>query len=1371
MSGNQGSAYSKALRQGYGRLAAMLVAAGGMACHVDASNEAPLPGTQQASVSAGLCEVKPPTPSSFAPEVEWEWKGNPSVLPDHKQVMTTPLVLELNGDGIPDVVFSAYVANSWTSDGVLRAISGADGSDLWTATDPASRVRGAATLAAGDIDHDGKPELCTIPEDGKGFICFEHDGTFKFRTDTPAHVWGGVSFADLDHDGNVEILDGNHVFSNTGELKWIGSDGIGGIPGVGPISFAADIDGDGLQEVINDRAVYNADGSLKCANTDIGHGLAGVGNFDADDKGEIVVVWSGKVSLLDDDCTLLWTSSIPGGGTGGAPNVADFDNDGQAEIGVAGAVRYSVFETNGTVKWSSPTQDGSSQVTGSSTFDFEGDGRAEAVYADEVSLRIYDGATGAIRFQVPHSTCTAYENPVIADVDGDNNAEIVAAANVSCGFGPFAGIRVFRDGRDGWVNARKMWNQHAYSVTNVNDDATIPASPVANWRTPGLNTFRANSQGSGTTSAFAAADLIASEVTGACDSGAQELTLSARITNQGEASASAGLQVAFFQGNPASGGTQLGVATLPSVLAAGASTVASLTLSPAPSGIADGVADIYVVADFGPDTGRELECREDNNVASAPESCVRLKDLGEGCGASTECASGACADGVCCNTACDGQCEACDETGSEGTCTAVTGAPRGERPACDSDGSVCGGVCDGTGRAACTYPSAAVQCGTPGCSEGVATVSATCNGAGSCLVQTQQCELYTCGENACRTGCTSDAECSADGICLGGECRPRGDRSLWKVEGSGCSSTGSGGALLWPLVLGVLARFSRRRRNAAPALLAATAVLAVPAAASAQPDDVSRSFQLERFQPQPGRADVLGVQSARVGEHLAFSARLFADYAHQPLRLVSTVDDRFQHIMVSNQSHFTLTAALALKERFELGLSVPVLLHQATEGAALVDSRLGGRVSSAAFSELRLSTKAVLVRAENYGLALSLPVTLPTAPADSYVGGSSLTFNPTVVGELAGPRGSRVMLNAGLLLERSRQFLNLHLGPAFTYGVGGKVDLVPRWNLAFLSTLSGQVGLSQPSAETSPLELLLALRWGFIRDMEMTLGAGPGLTNGYGTPRYRLLAALSYVPGARSTPARPAPVAHPVPPPPPTTPAPPPMPAPPPLVARDDETRVQAGQSVSLNVLGNDEGQRGEALRLVEVTSATGGQVELAPDGTVHYTAREGFSGREELTYRVVGEGGRVATGTLVVNVEAPPPPPPPAPAPSPAPAAVVVEKGKIRALDKVLFATNKDEVLPESLHILDDVFHLMSTDATIRKVRIEAHTDNKGSAAYNQDLSERRAKWVREYLVKKGIDPVRLDSKGFGPSRPIDTNDTPEGRGNNRRVEFVIVE
>src|SRR5690606_4742844 len=115
-------------------------------------------------------------------------------------------------------------------------------------------------------------------------------------------------------------------------------------------------------------------------------------------------------------------------------------------------------------------------------------------------------------------------------------------------------------------------------------------------------------------------------VAGSCDSSARTVTLSARITNQGDAAASAGVQVAFFNGDPSAGGALLGVATLPSVLAAGASTTATLALHPAPGG----TASIFVVADYGTGTGRELECREDNNVGSgqvslACSSCIEVR--------------------------------------------------------------------------------------------------------------------------------------------------------------------------------------------------------------------------------------------------------------------------------------------------------------------------------------------------------------------------------------------------------------------------------------------------------------------------------------------------------------------------------------------------------------------------------------------------------------------------------------------------------------------------------------------------------------------------------------------------------------------------
>ncbi|MDC0708120.1 choice-of-anchor A family protein [Stigmatella sp. ncwal1] len=567
--------------------------------------------------TADRCEVIPPFTGNFDPELEWAWSGSP-ILPSHNQVMMTPVVVEVNGDGIPDVVFNTFAGGQYTDNGVLRAISGNDGHDLWAVTDPALRVNPGANIAAGDIDNDGLVEICTEGQSPGKLLCFENTGAFKFQavSSFPNNTYGAPSLADLNGDGRVEILHSSDVFDSQGNRLWASG-------AAAPLPFAADIDQDGVQEVIIGGSVYFANGTLKCTGT-APASFSAVGNFDSDPRGEIVLVGNGVVSVMDDNCATLWSTLILGKG-GGPPNVADFDNDGQPEIGIAGRSFYSVFETNGGIKWSSPTQDFSSQVTGSSTFDFEGDGRSEVIYGDEVRLRIYDGATGAIRFDVPHASATIYENPVIVDVDGDNNAEIVMPANNFYFPGP-TGIRVFRDKRDGWVNTRRIWNQHAYAVTNVNEDGTIPAHPATNWLTPGLNTFRSNSQGSGTTSPFAAADLVASEVVASCDSATEQLTLSASVRNQGDAAASSGLKVSFFRGNPTQGGTLLGVATIANVLPAQGSAIATITLNPAPGGL----AEVFVVADNdGTGTGREQECREDNNTASAQVSlaCSRCAEV------------------------------------------------------------------------------------------------------------------------------------------------------------------------------------------------------------------------------------------------------------------------------------------------------------------------------------------------------------------------------------------------------------------------------------------------------------------------------------------------------------------------------------------------------------------------------------------------------------------------------------------------------------------------------------------------------------------------------------------------------------------------
>lgn len=104
-----------------------------------------------------------------------------------------------------------------------------------------------------------------------------------------------------------------------------------------------------------------------------------------------------------------------------------------------------------------------------------------------------------------------------------------------------------------------------------------------------------------------------------------------------------------------------------------------------------------------------------------------------------------------------------------------------------------------------------------------------------------------------------------------------------------------------------------------------------------------------------------------------------------------------------------------------------------------------------------------------------------------------------------------------------------------------------------------------------------------------------------------------------------------------------------------------------------------------------------------------------------------------------------------------------------VLFASAKSDLLPAAQLKLNEVANALIKEDPISKMVVEGHTDSQGAAAYNQDLSQRRAQVVRDYLVTRGIASDRITAQGFGPTRSIADNASAEGRANNRRVEIVV--
>ena len=623
------------------------------------------------------CELRPE--SDFTPALLWAWTGS-SAHPTYQHVIATPAVADLDGDGASDIVVPVTdrIPGSLGKTGILCALSGlgdcAGGPrELWCTSPIEGAVDYGAAVAIGRLEPGGPLVIVAGAGRGPGFdrglVAFDTAGALiaGFGTDAtgaPVDVPVGVGapgIADLDNDGRAEVFVGLTVFDHRGVLKW--SLPSGGNDDRGPLTVAADLDGDSDLELVSGNRAVHHDGTPLWASTaeaTLGpDGWPAIADFDGDGAPEIAVVANGTLRIHTATGG-VFSAPIAFDGRGGPPTIGDADGDGVPDIAVASSnalTLYRVGDGNALeVLWSQASRDFSSNYTGSSLFDFEGDGRVEVIYADECYARVYDGpgdGAGAttVRFEVPNTSCTATEYPVVADVTGDGSAELVVVSNdmsgradsacrsyaEACattfpGYEPTRGVRVYRDGNDNWVATRPIWNQHAYHVTNVCDgrDAVcadaenvagaIPRDERASWSFPAsapLNHYRLNAQLEGS---FAAADLVVT-LRAVYDGCPDAVALRVAVTNLGALGVAAGVPVTVR----APDDSVIATARTSRVLMPGASEVLSVSWAPLPAAAREGPVTVRAtVDDDGAGGSAVRQCRTDNDEATLEVSCAIL---------------------------------------------------------------------------------------------------------------------------------------------------------------------------------------------------------------------------------------------------------------------------------------------------------------------------------------------------------------------------------------------------------------------------------------------------------------------------------------------------------------------------------------------------------------------------------------------------------------------------------------------------------------------------------------------------------------------------------------------------------------------------
>lgn len=538
----------------------------------------------------------------------------------------------------------------------------------------------------------------------------------------------------------------------------------------------------------------------------------------------------------------------------------------------------------------------------------------------------------------------------------------------------------------------------------------------------------------------------------------------------------------------------------------------------------------------------------------------------------------------------------------------------------------------------------------------------------------------------------------------------------------------------------------------------------------------AEGFDLQQFSPMPNLSgNLYSTASADVAPHLEWSTIAFFNYAHNPLIMSNSDGDRLE-TLVSDQATLHLMASIGLFDWVDVGVDLPLTVWQA--GASIPGGAIRPGDGDFGVGDLRVVPKVRLFSTRAHpldngiGLALLADVYVPTGDGAQLQGGDFRVGPRLAFDALIG--GTRLAANLGYQYRSEQKLENLAVRDTLGWNLGAEFPVAEKFRIT--TEAFGRITPGADSFESynSPTELVVGGKFQNGR-IFATLGGGLGLVDGYGTPDFRLFAGLGMAPPLPT--AKEEPVA----------------PEPEPECTSENvktscldipvsecvngalrtyhavcsaegtcDYESSEAECAEGTYCGQDEA--GEAACIPEPDCRTHSDCAEVPETTCVDEVLTTHIGRcleqtcqYDATETACPEryecGLRDGVPDCVPVVDQ-----------------VVITEDKIEIMDVVHFAVNSDEIDARSHDLLRQVGQTLKDHPEIELIRIEGHTDTSGSRSHNQDLSERRAKSVLNFLVAQEIKMDRLTSQGFGPDRPIKTNSTEEGRAQNRRVEFHIL-